>query len=135
MKETRPTLILEERLVPAVEFHAAPKAPNFQVRSDYSFRLDYLGENANCIAEMIHTTTAQEGEDVFKLSVTMRGFFRCEGIEGKEDKRTAHVMAYNILFPHMQAFIRGFTADVGLPPLTVAPMPPDPERISFEFQN
>jgi len=132
MNETKPVLILEERLIPAVDFHAAPKAPNFQVRNDYSFRLDYLGENSNCIAELVHTTVAQEGEDVFRLSVTMRGFFRCEGINGKEDKRAAHIMAYNILFPHMQAFLRGFTADVGLPPLMVPPMPPDPERISFD---
>lgn len=135
MSEKQPTLILEERLIPSVEFHAAPKAPNFQVRNDYSFRLDYLGGNANCVAEMVHTTTAQEGEELFKLAVTMRGFFRCEGIEDSEDKRAAHVMAYHILFPHMQAFVRGFTADVGLPPLMLAPMPPDPNKITFETQN
>lgn len=131
MSKKAPNLILEERLVPDIIFHAAPKSDAFQVNHDYNFRLDYNGDNSNCIAELIQTSTAQDGEELFKLSVTMRGFFRCEGIEDNDDKIAAHILAYQLLFPHMQAFIRSLTVEVGLPPMVLLPQPPDPNLIQF----
>ncbi len=131
MSENTPFLILEERLIPDVSFHADIKSPSTQVSPSYQFRLSYDVDNTHCMAELTQTVSTKEDPGIFNLEVMMRGFFRCENIESQEDKQLAHIMAYNLLFPHMQAFLRSFTSDVGLPPLMIIPEPPAPSTIEL----
>lgn len=123
---------LEERLIPEVQLRVSPaKDGEFRVNNSYNFRMDYADDNSRCVATLIHTSASEDASALY-IRVEMRGFFACEGIDSDDDKRVAHVLAYQALFPHMQAFIRTLTCDAGLPPLMVSYAPPTADSVQIE---
>lgn len=126
------TLTLRDRLIPDVEFHAHPKKDGtLSLKNDYSFQVDYSGDNIRCKATLRQTSVSRDTPEDFSITIEMIGFFECDDLSTDEDKRQAHVMAYNLLFPHLQAFIRELTVQAGLPPLMISPSPPEAENIKL----
>lgn len=126
------TLTLQHQLVTNVQFQTNfSKGGSFSVRNNYRFRVDYLGDGTQCKATLEQRSVAKDGSEIFSLTVEMLGLFNCEELSTQEDKRQAHIRAYELLFPHMQAFIRGLTVQSGLAPLLVSPDPPKEEEVEF----
>lgn len=125
------TVRLEERLVSEIQFKAMPIEDGVKIRHSFDFRVKYSEDKSRCVARLTQTEAA-ENTNQFFLKVEMRGFFRCEGIQTDDDRRSAHVCAYRLLFPHMQAFVRELTTASGMPPLMVAQAPMDASEVSFE---
>lgn len=126
------TLSLKERLIPDMKFHAHPKEDGtLSLKNDYTFRMDYSGDMTRCTATLRQTSVARNDPEVFAITVEMVGFFECEGLSTDEERRHAHVAAYQLLFPHLQAFIRSLTVQAGLPPLMISPSPPVPENVKL----
>lgn len=125
-------LILKSQQVSEIKFESHPKsdAP-FNVEARYGFDVAYNGDRSECTATFQQEGRAVGAPEQFYFEVTMQGFFTCEGILTDEDKRDAHVLAYQLLFPHMQAFVRTLTTQSGMAPLMLASAPPKKENIQF----
>lgn len=125
-------LILKKQQVSEINFQSHPKSEGpFNVEARYGFDVAYNGDRSECQATFQQEGRAVGAPEQFYFEVTMLGIFACEGIQTDEDKRQAHVLAYQLLFPHMQAFIRTLTTQSGMAPLMLAPAPPKKENIQF----
>lgn len=122
---------LEERLVSDIQFKALPMEDGVKLRNSFEFRVEYSEDRSRCVARLTQTEAAEDANQFF-LKVEMRGFFRCEGIQTDDDRRAAHVCAYRLLFPHMQAFIREVTTASGMPPLVVGEAFMDVSKVNLE---
>lgn len=125
-------LILTGQQISEIQFLSHPKSDTpFSVEKRYSFNMAYSSDNSRCRATLRQEGRAEDAPERFSFEIEMFGFFDCEGIYDSEDKLQAHMLAYQLLFPHMQAFIRTLTTQAGMPPLMLAPDPPKKEDIEF----
>lgn len=125
-------LILDRQQISEVKFQSHPKADTpFTLENLYHFNVAYNGDNSGCKATLLQIGRAEGAPEMFSFEVEMTGFFSCEGLQSTEDQRQAHVLAYQLLFPHMQAFIRTLTTQAGMPPLMLVPDPPKLEDIKL----
>lgn len=129
-------LILKNQIISDVKFQAHPKEDkSFTLDNVYHFNVTYSGDGSRCTAVLLQTGQARGEPEMFSFEVKMTGFFTCDEIHTDEDKRQAHVAAYNLLFPHMQAFVRLLTTQTGMPPLMLVPDPPRPENIELSADS
>lgn len=87
------------------------------VESTFSFGVKYDETDSFCMASLRQEVQLKNDPTKFSIVVEGVGQFSCEGILTDEDKKTAHIHAYTLLFPYVQHMVAQMTASAGLPPL------------------
>lgn len=102
-----------------------------ELESEFSMNLNYNEDNTICIAEIIQEVAYKKKPSVFQIKIIGVGHFSCEGLNSDEDKKQAHVIAYNFLFPYVQSMISNLTVNAGFPPLMIRRAKMDPKDIKL----
>ena len=101
-----------------------------EMENTINFSVDYLDDNQRCIAKYRQIAREKAFTPRLAIEVEMRGIFACEEIFGEEDKKLAHVLAYEALFPYMQAVFSQITLNAGLPAMMLEKVRLDPKNVS-----
>lgn len=87
--------------------------------STFSFNVNYNEDNTECIACLLQNIKCKENPSIFNIVVECLGKFKCDGIENNEDKKQAHVQAYDMLFPYVQSMVQQLAQNGGIPGLLI----------------
>lgn len=90
-----------------------------ELESKFSFNVNYNEDNSSCIARLRQEVKSKRDAKEFSILVEGLGHFICEGIETDDDKKSAHVQAYMLLFPYVQNMVAQLARNAGLPPFMV----------------
>lgn len=84
-----------------------------ELNNKYSYNVGYSKINT-CKGEFKAEITDKKSPELFRISVTVNGFFiTSEGIP----KERLHLKTYDALFPYVKAFVSTLTANAGIPPV------------------
>ena len=100
-----------------------------KIENTFSFHVAYANENRNCRAHLQQCALSKENTDEFRITVDVFGYFACFGIDTPEDKKQAHIQAYEQLFPYAQSLISFLAANAGVPSFVIPQTVMDPNRI------
>ncbi|MBR2666714.1 MAG: protein-export chaperone SecB [Oscillospiraceae bacterium] len=106
-----------------------PKSKQLQIENTFSFHVAYDPKEPRCRAHLQQCALSKENEDEFRVTVDVFGFFTYTGIQTEEDKKEAHIQAYQQLFPYAQSLISYLTSNAGIPSFVVPRAVMDPNRI------
>ncbi len=101
-----------------------------EMENTLNFSVDYMDNNQRCVAKFRQIAKEKAFTPRLSIEVEMRGFFVCEGIFTDDDKRQAHVQAYDALFPYMQAIFSQITMNAGLPAMMLEKVRLDPRSVN-----
>ncbi len=90
-----------------------------KVQNQSSLGVNYSDDNKTCFATLTNKTFAPDQPDIFNIEIELVGIFSCEGIKIDEDKKKAHVRAYELLFPYIQLMVADLSRKAGLSPLMI----------------
>lgn len=105
------------------------KMGQLQLKSNFNFNVKYAPNHQNCVATIYQSFEDKSEQQAFSVSVTLEGVFSCQGVESEEDKKAAHVQAYDALFPYLQSAVGQLFATTGIPGFMVKKMQLDQERV------
>ncbi len=112
-----------------------PQSKQLKIDHPFSFRVGYADQNTRCRAHLQQCALSKESSEEFRVTVDIFGFFTCSGIQTEEDKREAHIQAYQQLFPYAQSLISYLAANAGIPSFMVPRAAMDPNNIIMEGNN
>ena len=102
------------------------------MRNSFSFHVEYYENNTKGTAKIVHKTQENSLEPRIEISVTMLGYFTCGGVKSEDDKKHAHLQAYNQLFPYVRSLVATLTAAAGMPSIIVPKNAMDWDGISID---
>lgn len=105
------------------------KMGQLQLGSNFDFSVKYAPNNQNCVATIYQSFEDKSEEHAFSVSVTLEGVFSCEGVNTNEDKKTAHLAAYEALFPYLQSVVGQIFTSTGIPGFMVKKMQLDQNKV------
>lgn len=108
--------------------------PDMELESSFSFSMDYNDVNTQCVARLNYDIHMKGAPEKLKAEVECLGVYSCQGIEKEEDKKQAHVQAYQLLFPYVQGMIAHLMVSAGMPALMVEMMQLNPDDIVLNSQ-
>lgn len=91
------------------------KPGQVQFQANSNFNVKFSPDGTRCVATIYQSLENKAGEQGFSASVTLEGLFVCTDVKTDEDKRQAHVAAYEALFPFLQSAVSQLFASTGLP--------------------
>ncbi len=108
------------------------QSKQLQIDNNFSFRVGYAKNNTQCRAHLQQFAASKENPDEFHVTVDVFGYFNCSGVVTEEDKKVAHIQAYQMLFPYAQVMISYLTSNAGLPAFVVPRAVMNPNNIRVE---
>ena len=100
-----------------------------KIENTFSFHVAYAEQNTRCRAHLQQCAISKDDSEEFRITVDVFGYFTCSGILLPEDKKDAHIQAYQQLFPYAQSLIAYLTSNAGIPSFVVPRAAMDPNRI------
>ena len=108
--------------------------PDMELESSFSFSMDYNENSTQCVARLNYDIHMKGEPEKLRAAVECLGVYACTGIEKEEDKKQAHVQAYQLLFPYVQGMIAHLMVSAGMPALMVEMMQLNPDDIVLNNQ-
>jgi len=106
------------------------KQGEMKLSTNFSFNVKYAADNKIAVAELTEKVSLPDAGE-FHIYLTVEGFFKLEGIEDEEDKKDAHLMCYDLLFPHVAQQIMVLGMNSGMPGLAIKKIPMKRESVQF----
>jgi len=103
-----------------------------ELENTTDFDIKYSDDRSSCLARLKQEVRAKDDPSRFTVVVELLADFSCEGIETAEDKKTAHIQAYTLIFPYVQNMISQMVVSAGLPPLMIEMLNMKPEEINVK---
>ncbi len=123
-------LALKQEIIKNISMNVnIEQGTNLELEIKFSFNVNYVNDNKTCVADLRQEVTKKDDPTKFRIVVEGLGVFDVEGINGDEDKKVAHVQAYQQIFPYVRNMIRTLTMEAGLPPLVLQPIKMTPENV------
>ena len=105
------------------------KMGQLQLGSNFNFSVKYAPNNQSCVATIYQSFEDKSDDHLFSASVTLEGIFNCHDVNTDEDKKAAHLAAYEALFPYLQSVVGQLFASTGIPGFMVKKMTLDQNRV------
>ncbi len=104
-------------------------AGKIEMTNRFHFHVNFSDDNRSCRAELYQSAQKKDDPDQLFLSGAIVGIFRLEGMETDQDKRVAHVLCYDQLFPYLQSMLTFVASGSGLPAFLIQKRAMDPNQI------
>ncbi len=107
------------------------KPGKLELKSNFNFNVKFAPDGRRCVATLYQSFEDKGGDESFSLSVTLEGVFDCMGVVTDSDRREIHLLAYDALFPYLQATVSQLFAGAGMPGFMVKKMKLDQTRVTL----
>ncbi len=91
-----------------------------KIKKGFAFNVDYTKDGTRGVAKLRYKIMEEAEKPRLELEIVLYGYFTCGGIKDEQDKKHAHLQAYNYMFSHALTIITTVTAVGGLNPLTTS---------------
>jgi preprotein translocase subunit SecB len=123
-------VFLEGQLVNEVSYlFNMDESGEIEIECSYTFEVSYIEEKKKMVVNFEQKAINNAAPEKLSITIKLTGYFSYDNIETDDDRKVAHVLAYQQLFPYAQSIASFLTTTSGAPPLLIPMLKQKPEEL------